>query len=123
ELRRVLFRSAQALADQSAKDHAAFAETRRSDHARYRAIVQNALDEAASTQSAIETMIDTLRDALGQIDQMTEETQAGNEETSGVSTESPEQEREIRHDETVAQVAGPDSARETSIGQPAFAEP
>ncbi|HWV22763.1 MAG TPA: hypothetical protein VNZ58_01115 [Thermomicrobiales bacterium] len=59
---------AQALAEQSAKDRAAFEATRQADRDHYRAIVQTALDEAASIQPVIDAMVGKLQDVLTRID-------------------------------------------------------
>lgn len=65
---------AQALAAQSARDHAGFEATREADRQRYREIVRAALDEAAGVQPVIDGLIRHLEAALAQLDAMSTDT-------------------------------------------------
>lgn len=60
---------ARALAEQSTRDRAAFEAIRKADRDRYRALVQSALDEAASARPIIDGMVGKLRDVLARLDE------------------------------------------------------
>jgi len=107
---------ARALADQSAKDRAAFDAVRRAERDRYRALVQTALDEAASVQPIIGAMVGKLQDALRQIDQEPEPSTIPEPLSSAVQ-ETPEHDEEpILTEPDAPELA--DTDQETALAEP-----
>ena len=63
---------AQALAAQSAKDHAAFAATRQAERDRYRALIEQALGEVSTVRPVIDAIVTRFESVLTELDESIE---------------------------------------------------